>query len=100
MFKTMVLALSLFGCFATTAFAQGAKASKGPDMTAEQRQKMADAHEKMAACLRSDRPIADCHDELMKSCQAAMGSDACPMMGGKMGGMKHHGKMMQPGQTQ
>jgi hypothetical protein len=30
------------------------------------RAKMASAHEQMAACLRSDRPMAECHDEMMK----------------------------------
>jgi hypothetical protein len=77
------LALSLSGA----AFAQG----KGPpQMTAEQRAKMATAHEQMAACLRTERPVAECHDELMKSCQEAMGT-SCPMMGG----MRHH-KMQPP----
>ena len=37
-----------------------------PPPTKEQREKMAEAHEKMAACLRSDRPIQECHDEMMK----------------------------------
>lgn len=37
-----------------------------PPLTKEQRQKMADVHEKMAACLRSDKPIEDCHAEMMK----------------------------------
>jgi hypothetical protein len=30
------------------------------------REKMAEAHEKIAACLRSDRPIDECHDEMKK----------------------------------
>jgi hypothetical protein len=60
-------------------------------MTTEQRQKMADAHEKMAVCLRSDKPVSDCHEEMKKACQEGMGKDGCPMMGGK--GM-HHGHMM------
>ena len=91
--KTRMLALCLFGSLATPAFAEAPKATKGSEMTTEQRKKMGDAHEKMAACLRSDRPMADCHDEMMKSCEEAMGTDSCPMMGGGMGHMKHHGKM-------
>ncbi|MFO0691223.1 MAG: hypothetical protein U0900_21170 [Myxococcota bacterium] len=39
--------------------------STGP--SAEQRAKMADAHEKMAACLRSSRPINECHAEIAKA---------------------------------
>ena len=38
-----------------------------PAPTHEMRQKMAGAHEQMAACLRSDRPIAECHEEMMKN---------------------------------
>jgi len=88
--KTAMLALCLSGSF-------GVAVAKGtaPVMTTEQRQKMAGAHEKAAACLRSDRPVAECHEEMMKGCQEAMGK-ACPMMGG-MGGMKRHGRMMQSG---
>ncbi len=60
-------------------------------MTTDQRQKMADAHERMAVCLRSDKPVSDCHEEMKKACQEGMGKDGCPMMGGK--GM-HHGHRM------
>ena len=63
---------------------------KMPVMTVEQRQKMADGHEKMAVCLRSEKAISDCHEEMMKACKEDMGKDGCPMMGGK--GM-HHGHM-------
>lgn len=61
-------------------------------MTTEQRQKMATAHEAMAVCLKSERPMSDCHDEMMKGCKDVMGKDGCPMMGGKgMGyGKKGH----------
>ncbi|MGB8692642.1 MAG: hypothetical protein WCD08_03960 [Steroidobacteraceae bacterium] len=37
-----------------------------PPPSKEMRAKMASAHEQMAACLRSDRPMAECHDEMMK----------------------------------
>jgi hypothetical protein len=53
-----------------------------PAMTAEQRNKMADVHEKLAACLRSDRPMSDCHEEAMKNCQDLLGAN-CPMGHGK-----------------
>ena len=32
----------------------------------EMRATMATAHEQLAACLRSDRPIAECHELMMK----------------------------------
>jgi len=54
--------------------------------TKEQRNKMAMAHEQMATCLRSDKSMEDCHDEMRKSCKE-MG-DQCPMM------MGHHGMGM------
>jgi precorrin-2 methylase len=37
-----------------------------PAVTKEMRAKMAAAHEQMAACLKSDRPLSDCHAEMMK----------------------------------
>jgi len=55
--------------------------------TAEQRQKMADIHQKMAECLRSDRPIADCRSEMAAGCHDVLGAGACPMMGKGPGGM-------------
>jgi hypothetical protein len=56
---------------------------------------MAALHEQMAACLRSDKSIADCQTEMMKSCRDTMGTQACPMMG--MGhGMGMGNGMMQP----
>ena len=39
----------------------------------EMRQKMATLHEQMAACLRSDKALADCRTEIMKGCQEQMG---------------------------
>jgi hypothetical protein len=82
--------IGLVAALGGPALAQG----KGtPQMTAEQRTKMAEAHEKMAACLRSDRPLSECHEEMMKSCQETMGAANCPMMG------KHHGRAIEPSQT-
>jgi hypothetical protein len=93
----MMLALSMVGLLSGTAFAQATKpvTPSAPAMTTEQRQQMAAVHEKAAACLRSDRPVSECHAEMMKGCQAAMGSGMCPMMGGMMGQMQH-GQMMPP----
>lgn len=45
----------------------------------EQREEMARAHEKMAACLRSDRPFADCHQEMMQTCRDVSGGRGCGM---------------------
>ncbi len=61
-------------------------------MSKEQRQKMADVHQKMAECLRSDKPVGECRSEMMKQCRETMGPTGCPMMGHHMGEGEMHGK--------
>lgn len=58
----------------------------------QMREKMAAMHEKMAACLRSDKPVAECREEMMKDCQGMMGGRGCSMMMG-MSGMGNMGHM-------
>ena len=71
-----------------TGIALGADApASRPEPSKEMRQKMATLHEQMAACLRSDKALADCRTEMMKGCQEQMGPDGCGMMGGAMSGM-------------
>jgi len=60
-----------------------ANATNNP--TAEQRRKMADLHEKMAACLRSERAISECREEIKKDCKDAVVKEGCPMMEKGMG---------------
>jgi len=57
-----------------------------PEPTAEQRQKMADVHQKMAECLRSTRAIAECRSEMATACHG-LGAGACPGFGRGRGGM-------------
>ena len=71
---------------------------KPSDPSPEARQQMAAVHQKMAECLRSDRAIAECRAEMMKSCHAMMGERGCPMMGSTDGGMGPG--MMGPGMMQ
>ena len=88
--SSLIAALILIG---SNAFAadSAAKSKKFPEPTKEQREKMAEMHEKMASCLKSDRPVSDCHKDMMEGCKETMGKDGCPMMGGKKGrGMHHH----------
>ncbi len=62
----------------------------------ETREKMALVHEQMAACLRSDRSLTDCRNEMMQHCQGSMGAQSCQHMGmGMAPGMGGH-RMMQP----
>ena len=56
----------------------------------ETRERMATFHERMAACLRSDKPIAECRAEMMKNFGGVPGETDCPMMGSGM-----HGQMTQ-----
>jgi len=59
-----------------------------PEPSKEMRAKMASAHERMAACLRSDKSMAECRSEMMKSCHEIMGGRGCPMMDMHDKGMK------------
>ena len=49
----------------------------------EMRQQMALAHEKMAACLRSDRAFTECRQEMMQSCASQSAAFGCGMMMGE-----------------
>lgn len=85
--------------------AYGAEKPKGnakqasPVVTVEQRASMANVHEKMATCLRSEKAMSECQGEMMKSCGETMGKN-CPMMGQMdqmhrmMGKGSMHGKSM------
>lgn len=100
--KRMMLFLCVLAMSGQMALAAdaGNKASpmKMPNLTSDQRQKMAGAHEKMATCLRTEKPLNECHEEMMKACQEGMGKDGCPMMGGKMGHRgRHHAMDSQTG---
>jgi hypothetical protein len=75
------------------AFAADAPAAPPAEPSKEMRAKMAALHEKMAACLRSDKPIADCRAEAMQYCQSNMGEHGCMGMGMGMG---MHGGMQMP----
>jgi hypothetical protein len=57
------------------------------DPSPERRHQMAEIYQRMADCLISTRPIAECRGEMQKSCQDVIGKDGCTMMNGHMGGM-------------
>lgn len=93
-----VLTRALFGLIASTCIGWAAATAAEPpappaEPSKEMRAKMASAHERMAACLRSERPMAECRSDMMKSCHEVMGERGCPMMGM---GMKREG-MKGPG---
>lgn len=58
----------------------------------DMRQEMAQAHEKMAQCLKSDKNMNECRQEMQESCPVGHG---CMMQQRQMRGhMKSHGQMM------
>lgn len=83
----VLAAMSVMGTVALAA----TQPAPAPTVSKETREKMAVMHEQMAACLRSDKSLADCHTEMMKSCKESLGDQGCPMMGmGKGMGMGRH----------
>lgn len=55
------------------------KASAAAAVSKDAREKMAQAHEQMALCLKSDKTFEECHESLQKEC--TMMGDSCPGMG-------------------
>ena len=80
------------------ALASAAGAADAPATKAapskEMREKRAVLHEQMAACLRSDKPFAECRKQMMKGGEDMMGKDNCPMMMGMGSGMMHMGQRL------
>ena len=88
--KTFILATA----FVLTALTQPSYAAESSapnmapkEMSKEDREEMAKAHEQMAACLRSTEDPKSCHEVLHKKCESMMG-------GSCMGMEKHKGKRM------
>ncbi|MFM8312901.1 MAG: hypothetical protein ACKOA8_01310 [Deltaproteobacteria bacterium] len=93
----LVLVLLLaHGAVLNSALRADEKEKKIPEMTQEQRsqhaemmEKMAEAHKKMAECLKSSKTTAECHEEWhkeMKETCPRVKEGHCPAMGG----MKWH----------
>ncbi len=59
-------------CTAGIALADDPSSSSRPQPTKEQREKMAEAHDQIAACLRSDKSMDECHSEMKKYHDAMM----------------------------
>ena len=86
--KHVTHALCAAACMPLLAHAADTHSSM-PAPSKEQREKMALVHEKIAACLRSERTIEDCHHEMQASHSEAMEKEHCPMMEHKMKGHQH-----------
>ncbi len=79
--RTLIYGLTVSMVVSVAAMATDMPPAGGADPDKEMRGKMATVHEQMAACLRSDKSMSDCHGEMMKACQQLMGDHGCPMMG-------------------
>jgi hypothetical protein len=80
--KALCASLALFlGSMSVVSAAEPPSAA-ATEPSKETREKMAVFHEQLAACLRSDKPIAECHKEAMKhhkDMMGMMGKEGCPM---------------------
>lgn len=74
----------------STSFAK--EKAKSAVMTKDERNQMAEMHSKMADCLKSDKEMSECHNEMMTSCKE-MGHN-CEMQ------MQRHSKKRHSGTGQ
>jgi hypothetical protein len=96
------IALATCALLAAAAFtpASAAEPAEAPpsehhELSKDTREKMAQLHEQMAACLRSDKSVATCHSEMMKNCQEQLGSEGCRAIAAASHGMDGR-RHMQP----
>lgn len=80
------LLLVHFGPFQASAQTATERSKKVPTLTQEERikhaemlDKMAEAHKKLAECLRSDKTTVECHEEMIRDCPMAH-ENHCPMV--------------------
>lgn len=78
--KSIVATLAVILGSMSIAFAADPPSPAPTGPSKEAREKMAAFHEQLAACLRSDKPIAECHKEAMKHRHEMMSKEGCPMM--------------------
>lgn len=84
--KKYIITISMALAFSTGALAAESSQAQKDLQTVpskELREQMAQAHEKMATCLRSDVSVQDCHQQMREQCQDMKGDGGCMM--GKMG---------------
>ncbi|HUI63121.1 MAG TPA: hypothetical protein VLX90_23035 [Steroidobacteraceae bacterium] len=80
--RSLVASLALMLASVTVGFAAEPPSTAAAGPSKEAREKMAAFHEQLAACLRSDKPIAECHKQAMqhhKDMMGMMGKEGCTM---------------------
>ncbi|HEX6507143.1 MAG TPA: hypothetical protein VF221_05870, partial [Chloroflexota bacterium] len=95
--RLVVTALLLFGAAAATLADTPTPVHR--EISKETREKMAQLHEQMAACLRSDKSVQECHSDMVKSCQEQLGDEGCPMMAGPGHRLEGRHRMQPNGNT-
>jgi cytosine/adenosine deaminase-related metal-dependent hydrolase len=80
LYKSFLCTLIASAFMSGLAMAADTATAVPPEPSKEVREKMAAAHDRMAACLRTDRTVSDCRDELMKACHQLAAEHGCPMM--------------------
>lgn len=76
--KAVIASLAVIFGSMSIAFAAEPPSAAPTGPSKEMREKMATFHEQLAACLRSDKPIAECHKEGMKHHKEMMCKEGCP----------------------
>jgi hypothetical protein len=74
--KALVAALCVLAVGAAVAADDSPSDMHHAPPSKQDREQMAKLHEHMAACLRSDKTMRDCHEAVRKECQDTMG-DKC-----------------------
>lgn len=58
-------------------FSAGAFGHGDDNLNSATRQKLANIHEKMAECLRSDKMVKECKQDMRKNCRETVGKEGC-----------------------
>ena len=86
----LLIPILLFTSISFSAEKPTTKATNYPAMTTDMRSKMAEMHQQMATCLKSEKTFEECHNSMTNSCREF--GQMMPMKGpGMMPG--HPGKM-------
>lgn len=96
-----ILSIALVSLF-SLGFSSGAFASHHEmmmmddkaELSKEQREALAKNHDKMAQCLRSEKTLKECHQEMMDACEKSGDGMNCPMKKMKNHKMMKNSKMM------
>lgn len=89
--KNVILSLSMLCFLAPVAALANHHDGAMKEPTKEERTQMVDLYSKMADCLKTEKPMADCHKEVVASCPMAK-AGKCPMMMGHHHADGEHGK--------